>query len=87
MEKRTGGAGPEEDALNNEREMELRWVVVEEDAVNVVGVGVLEEARKRTHLGFILLLLLLRRRHLGGGGDLGGKRRSGGGDDGQDSGY
>ena len=76
--RRTGGAGREEDALNNEREMELRGIVVEEDAVNAVGVGFVEEARKRTQLGILLLLLILLR-HLGSGGDLGGKRLRGGG--------
>jgi hypothetical protein len=52
--------------------MELGGIVVEEDAVNVVGVGFEEEVRKRLRREG---LVLLRREHLGGGGDLGGKRR------------
>jgi len=59
--------------------MELRGIVVEEDAVNAVGVGFVEEARKRTQLGILLLLLLILLRILGGGGFLGGKRLRGGG--------
>lgn len=70
----TGGAD-REDALNNKRKMELGGIVVEEDAVNVVGVGVEEEVRKLRRRRRGGLLVLLRREHLGGGGDLGGKQR------------
>jgi hypothetical protein len=55
--------------------MELGGIVVEEDAVNIFGVKVEEEARKLLRRGGGLLVVL-RGQHLGGGGDLGGKRRT-----------